>query len=69
MRFARLGQWVVRTRRWILGVAVVAFVAAGLYGADVASHLSTGGFADPGSASARASDYLTDTPAGPRGSP
>ena len=61
MRFARLGQWVVRRRRWVLGVAAVGFVVAGSYGADVASHLSTGGFADPGSASARASDYLTDT--------
>lgn len=61
MRFVRLGRFVVRARWWILGVAAVFFVAAGSYGLDVAGTLSSGGFSDPGSASAQASDYLADT--------
>ena len=61
MRFAALGRFVIRARWWILGAALVFFVAAGGYGIDVASRLSSGGFSDPGSASAKASDYLTKT--------
>ena len=49
MRFVHLGRFVIRARWWIIAVAVVFFVAAGSYGLDVASRLSSGGFSDPGS--------------------
>ncbi len=61
MRFVHLGRFVIRARWWILGAALVFFVAAGSYGLDVASRLSSGGFSDPGSQSAKASEYLTET--------
>src|SRR5215470_12771997 len=61
MGFARLGRFLVHRRRWVLALAAILFLAAGLYGGDVASRLSNGGFADPGAESTQAQDYLTNT--------
>ncbi len=61
MRFARLGQFLVRRRWWVLVLAAVFFVGAGAYGGDVAKRLSNGGFSDPTSESARAEAYLSET--------
>ena len=60
MRFARLGQFLVARRRWVLVVGLVAMVAAGLFGADVASKLSNGGFEDPSSDGAKATAILNE---------
>src|SRR5262245_29629450 len=60
MRFARLGQFLVRRRRWVLVIGLLAVVAAGAFGADVASKLSNGGFEDPSSDGAKATKILDD---------
>src|SRR4051812_34580907 len=60
MRFARLGQALVRHRRWVVIAAVLFVIGAGAYGGDVASKLSTGGFEDPSSESSRADALLRD---------
>jgi len=61
MRFARLGQFLVR-RRWVVIVlAAVFFLAAGVYGGDVAKRLSNGGFSDPSAEASRANAYLEGT--------
>ena len=60
MRFARLGQFLVARRRWVLVVGLLAVVAAGMFGADVASKLSNGGFEDPSSDGAKATAILDD---------
>jgi RND superfamily putative drug exporter len=54
----RLGRFTVRRRRWILGAAFVGVVLAGVFGANVAAHLSSGGFDDPSSESSRATATL-----------
>jgi len=61
MRFARIGQFLVR-RRWpVLVLTAVFFVGAGAYGGDVAKRLSNGGFSDPSAESSQADRYLTET--------
>jgi RND superfamily putative drug exporter len=60
MRFARLGQFLVRRRRWVLVLTAVFFIGAGAYGGDVAKRLSNGGFSDPAAESSRAEAYLAD---------
>jgi RND superfamily putative drug exporter len=60
MRFARLGQALVRYRRWVVILAALFIVGAGAYGGDVASKLSTGGFEDPAAESTRADALLRD---------
>ena len=60
MRFARLGQFLVARRRWVLVVGLLAVVAAGMFGADVASKLSSGGFEDPSSDGAKATAILDE---------
>ena len=60
MRFARLGQALVKYRRWVVVLAAVFVVGAGAYGGDVASKLSTGGFEDPSAESTRAEGLLRD---------
>jgi RND superfamily putative drug exporter len=60
MRFARLGQALVRYRRWVVILAALFIVGAGAYGGDVASKLSTGGFEDPSAESTRADALLRD---------
>src|SRR2546430_1832809 len=49
-----LGRLLARRRAAVLLVAVVAAVLAGLFGANVGSHLSGGGFTDPHAESTRA---------------
>ena len=60
MRFARLGQFLVARRRWVLVVGLLAVIAAATLGADVASKLSNGGFDDPSSDAAKATHLLDD---------
>ncbi|MFN8168716.1 MAG: MMPL family transporter [Candidatus Nanopelagicales bacterium] len=60
-RFERLGALTVRRRRAILVLAVLFVVVAGSIGTGVISRLSSGGFDDPGSASAVAAQQLADT--------
>ena len=60
MRFARLGQFLVARRRWVLVVGLLAVIAAATLGADVASKLSNGGFEDPSSDGAKATHILDD---------
>ena len=57
---SRLAELPVRRRRLILVLAAVAFAVAGAIGGGVAEHLSSGGFDDPSSESARAAAYLAD---------
>ena len=54
----RLGNFIVRRRRLVLVLALVATAAAGALGGGVASHLSSGGFQDPGAESTRATNLL-----------
>jgi uncharacterized membrane protein YdfJ with MMPL/SSD domain len=46
--------------RWVVAIAVFVSVAAGIFGVPVAGVLSSSGFQDPGSESARATQVLTD---------
>ncbi len=61
MRFAHIGQFLVRRRWWVLVLTAVFFVGAGTYGGDVAKKLSNGGFSDPSAESSRAEQYLDET--------
>jgi RND superfamily putative drug exporter len=60
MRFARLGQFLVARRGWVLVVGLLAVIAAAVFGADVASKLSNGGFEDPSSDGAKATAILNE---------
>ncbi len=55
-----LARFVVRRRHWILGGTVLFLVGAGIFGGSVASHLSVGGFEDPGTESATTAKVLLD---------
>lgn len=57
---ARLGSFVVRRRRLVLVLAVVAFAVSGGLGGGVAQRLSSGGFEDPGAESSRLEDVLAE---------
>lgn len=57
---SRLAELPVRRRRLILALAALAFAVAGAIGGGVAEHLSSGGFDDPASESARAEAYLSE---------
>jgi uncharacterized membrane protein YdfJ with MMPL/SSD domain len=46
--------------RWFIAAAALVMVAAGIFGVPVAKSLSAGGFQDPTSESARATQLLTD---------
>jgi len=50
----RLAIFVIRRRRWVIAVALVALPLFALYGGGVHDKLSTGGFNDPGADSSRA---------------
>lgn len=54
-RFAHLG---IRAPRRVLALAGLVFLAAALFGAPVAKHLSAGGFSDPNADSTKANDLL-----------
>jgi RND superfamily putative drug exporter len=56
----RVANAIVRRRRLVLFTALAFFLVAGAVGGGVASHLSSGGFNDPGSASTRANNLLQD---------
>src|SRR5258708_39950310 len=55
-----IARLAIRAPRRIIGVAVLVFVAAAIFGIPVAESLSPGGFQDPKSESARAIQLLTD---------
>jgi RND superfamily putative drug exporter len=57
-RLANLG---LRAPKRVLGLAGFVLVLAAIFGAPVASHLTSGGFSDPHSESSRATDVLADT--------
>lgn len=59
--FDRLGALAVRRHRLVLVLALVGVIAAAVVGGGVFSRLSSGGFNDPGSDSARAAQQLVDT--------
>jgi len=54
----RIASVVVRYRIWVLAIAVLAMIEAGIYGSGVASSLSNGGFEDPDAESVAAADAL-----------
>jgi len=57
----RLAVVGIRAPKRVLVLAGFVLVLAAVFGAPVASHLSSGGFSDPSSASSRATDILADT--------
>src|SRR5687767_11111429 len=56
----RVARLVVRRHWWIIAAALIFLVVAGAFGAGVKEDLSTGGFEDPGSESARAGEALLE---------
>jgi len=58
---AALARFTIARRRLVLVLAALTFVVAGGVGGGVAQELSSGGFEDPSSESARADDVLLDT--------
>jgi RND superfamily putative drug exporter len=56
----RIAHLAVAAPRRVIAVAVLVMVAAGIFGIPVAKSLSAGGFQDPDSESARASQILSD---------
>jgi putative drug exporter of the RND superfamily len=55
-----IARFAIAAPRRIIGVAVLVFIAAAVFGIPVADSLSPGGFQDPNSESARAVKVLTD---------
>ena len=55
-----IARFAIAAPRRIIGVAVLVFIAAAVFGIPVADSLSPGGFQDPNSESARATKVLTD---------
>jgi RND superfamily putative drug exporter len=55
-----LGKLVTRRRWWVIGFALIFLPVAGLLGGGVEKRLSSGGFTDPASESARAADILEE---------
>jgi putative drug exporter of the RND superfamily len=56
----RLATTIVKRRRLVLLLALAWFALAGVVGGGVATHLSSGGFNDPGAQSTRATNLLRD---------
>ena len=56
----RIALLAVAAPRWVVATAVFVTLAAGIFGLPVAGVLSSSGFQDPGSESARATQVLTD---------
>jgi RND superfamily putative drug exporter len=56
----RLAHLATSRPRWVLAGAVLLLAVAGVVGGGVAERLTTGGFEDPASESARADDVLTE---------
>ncbi|MCK9927682.1 MMPL family transporter [Frankia sp. Mgl5] len=59
--FERLGRTMFRRRRWVISLAVVFAAFGGIWGTQVFGALTTGGFDDPASESARALDRAEAT--------
>jgi len=56
--FTRWGAFVYRRRRWLAVLAIVVAAGFGSLAGSVSSHLTSGGWLDPGSESAQVSDRL-----------
>jgi RND superfamily putative drug exporter len=56
----RIALLVIAKSRWVIAVAALVVLAAGIFGVPVAKSLSSSGFQDPTSESARATQLLTD---------
>jgi putative drug exporter of the RND superfamily len=56
----RLGRFLFRRRWVVLAAALVAVVAAGVFGGSAVTRLKSGGFDDPGAESTRAAEVLRD---------
>jgi RND superfamily putative drug exporter len=56
----RLARFTIRRRRFVLIGALVALLFAGAFGGNVASHLKSGGFENPGAESTKADRILHD---------
>jgi putative drug exporter of the RND superfamily len=56
----RIALLAIAAPRWVVAAAVLVTVAAGIFGIPVAGMLSSSGFEDPASESARATHLLTD---------
>ncbi|QUR68589.1 MMPL family transporter [Mycobacterium spongiae] len=56
----RIARFAIAAPRQIIGLAVLVFIAAAVFGLPVAKSLSAGGFQDPDSESAQAIDVLTE---------
>ncbi|MDH6197652.1 RND superfamily putative drug exporter [Mycobacterium frederiksbergense] len=56
----RIAHLAIAAPRRVLGLAVLVMVAAGIFGVPVAKNLSAGGFQDPTSESAQATQLLAD---------
>lgn len=55
----RVARWALRVPRRVAGIVALATVVAAVLGVPVASHLTAGGFQDPASESARATQMLS----------
>ena len=58
MLFSRWGAFVYRRRRWLAVLAIVVAAGFGSLAGSTSSHLTSGGWLDPGSESAQVSDRL-----------
>ena len=56
----RIAQLAIAAPRRIIAIALLVMVACGIFGVPVAKHLSAGGFQDPTSQSAQATQLLVD---------
>lgn len=56
----RIAMLAIAAPRWVISGALLVMLAAGIFGAPVTKSLSSSGFQDPSSESARAAQLLTD---------
>jgi RND superfamily putative drug exporter len=56
----RIARLAIAAPQWVVAVAVLVMLAAGIFGVPVANSLSSSGFQDPTSESAKATQLLTD---------
>jgi uncharacterized membrane protein YdfJ with MMPL/SSD domain len=59
--FEALGRVIYRRRRWVVAISVAFVVFAGVWGTGVFSHMTGGGFEDPGSESSKAAELAIQT--------
>lgn len=59
--FEKLGRFIVRRKKSVFALFIVAVIAAGGVGSLAFSKLDSGGYSDPKSDSAKAAKYLSDT--------